>query len=127
MDTALDIISWALLICGSLFSIIGGIGMIRLPDVFTRMHAASLIETMGAVSIFVGLMLQSGLTLVTVKLILMTVFMTFTNPTATHAIARAALGEGLIPLTDDEETEDLSYYVLADSEILTARPSDKEP
>jgi len=127
MDLALDIISWALLICGSVFCIIGGIGMIRLPDVFTRMHAAGVTETLGAVAIFMGLMVQAGLTLVTVKLVLMTIFMMFTNPTATHAVARAALGEGLIPLTHDDENEDLSNYVLADGDFIEPDSQDKEP
>jgi len=127
MEIVLDIISWALLICGGVFCIIGGIGIIRLPDVFTRMHAAGIIDTLGAVAIFMGLMVQAGFTLITVKLALMTIFMMFTNPTATHAVARAALGEGLIPLTYDDEDEDLSDYVLADGELLEPDTNDKEP
>jgi len=126
MENVLDIISWGLMICGGAFSIIGGIGMIRLPDVFSRMHAASVTETMGATTIFIGLMVQAGWTLTTVKLLLMLIFMMFTNPTATHAIARAALGEGLVPLSDGDE-EDLSDYVLADTEMMAPEPDDKEP
>ena len=133
MDIIIDILSWTLLLCGSVFMVIGGIGMIRLPDVFTRMHAASVSETMGAIAIFSGLMLQAGWSLITVKLVLMIVFMMFTNPTATHAIARAALGEGLIPLTDDEDDEnmeDLSGYVLTDiidPDTGDFKTDDKEP
>ena len=126
MEFVLDIISWALLICGSVFCIIGGIGMLRLPDVFTRMHAAGVAETLGAVAIFMGLMVQAGLTLITVKLILMTVFMMFTNPTGTHAVARAALREGLIPLTHDDE-DDFNDYVLADGDLHEPDTNDKEP
>ena len=128
MDYLFDIISWALLICGGVFTLIGGIGVIRLPDVFSRMHAAGIIDTMGAGAIFIALMVQAGWSLITVKLALMLIFMMFTNPTATHAVARAALGEGLIPLTDDEDDdEDLSYYNLADSDLLAGETDDKDP
>ncbi len=126
MESVVDILSWALLICGGVFTIIGGIGMIRLPDVFTRMHAAGVTETMGAGAIFAGLMVQAGWSLITVKLALMAVFMMFTNPTATHAIAKAAMGEGLIPLTDDEDDVDPNDYVLADNELLVLHTDNKE-
>ena len=131
MENVLDVISWGLLICGGVFSIIGGIGTLRLPDVFSRMHAASVTESMGAAAIFIGLMVQAGWTLITVKLVLMLIFMMFTNPTATHAIARAALGEGLTPLTDDDE-DDLGDYVLTDTKMMTLETgtpetNDKEP
>ncbi|HER27249.1 MAG TPA: monovalent cation/H(+) antiporter subunit G [Rhodospirillales bacterium] len=126
MVLALDIVSWALIICGGVFAIIGGIGMIRLPDFFTRIHAAGVIETMGAGAIFAGLIIQAGWSMIAVKLVLMAIFMLFTNPTATHAIARAALGEGLIPLTDDEVEEDLSGYVLSDLDMLELEADSKE-
>ncbi len=126
MESVLDILSWALLICGGVFTIIGGIGMIRLPDVFTRMHAAGVAETMGTGAILAGLMVQAGWSMITVKLALMAVFILFTNPTATHAIAKAAIGEGLIPLTDDEEDIDPNDYVLADNELLVLHTDNKE-
>ncbi len=126
MALALDILSWTLLVCGGIFTIIGGIGMIRLPDVFSRMHSAGITETVGAGAIFVGLMVQAGWSLITVKLALIIVFMLLTNPTATHAIARAALGEGLIPLTDDEDETDPNDYILADSAIQDAPVDDGE-
>ncbi len=92
-----DVISWACLVTGGVFAIIGGIGLLRLPDVFTRMHAAGITDTMGAGLIFVGLMVQAGFTLVTVKLILILFFLLFTSPTATHALAKAALSDGVKP------------------------------
>ena len=67
MALVIDILSWALLLAGCAFMVIGGIGILRLPDVFTRLHAASLTDTAGAGLIALGLMLQSGFTLVTVK------------------------------------------------------------
>jgi multicomponent Na+:H+ antiporter subunit G len=69
-----------------------------MPDFYTRMHAASLIDTLGAGLILAGLMMQAGLTLVTVKLLMVGLLLFFASPTATHAIARAAMGRGLKPL-----------------------------
>ena len=95
-----DILSWVCLITGSLFVLIGAIGIIRLPDVFARMHGAGIIDTLGAGLILAGLMVQAGLTLVTVKLLLILLFLMLTSPTTTHALARAALNGGVKPLLD---------------------------
>ena len=92
--------------------LIGGIGIYRLPDIYTRMHGAGIIDSLGAAMIIAGLMVQAGLTLVTVKLALIIVFLFFTGPTTTHALARAAQAEGVLPLIDDnaDENIDLSQY-----------------
>jgi multicomponent Na+:H+ antiporter subunit G len=92
-----DILSWALILTGGIFGIIGGIGLLRLPDFFSRIHAASITDSMCAPCIIAGLMLQSGLTLVTVKLAFLIVFLFLTSPTASHALAKAALHGGLEP------------------------------
>ena len=97
MDLALDILSWISIVGGSVLCLIGGWGMIRLSDMYTRMHGASIIDTLGIGLILIGLMLQAGLTLITAKLLLILVFIFFTSPTATHALARAALNGGLKP------------------------------
>lgn len=93
----LDAISWILLLIGGAFCVIGAIGLLRMPDFFTRMHAASIVDTLGAAFILLGLMLQAGPTLVTVKLIAIGVLLFFTSPVATHALARAALARGVAP------------------------------
>ena len=98
MAPAFDILSWILLVAGAAFSMIGGIGMHRLPDMYTRMHGAGITDTLGAGLIIAGLIVQGGLTLVTVKLFLILVFLLFTSPTSTHALANAALHGGLKPL-----------------------------
>ena len=98
-----DVISWACIVAGSVFAIIGAIGILRLPDVFSRMHGAGIIDTLGAGLILVGLMFQAGFSLITVKLILIVVFVLYTSPTATHALARAALNGGVNPLTERKE------------------------
>ncbi len=98
MNIMIDILSWISLVAGSIFLIIGTIGLIRFPDFFTRLHAASVVDTLGCILIMMGLMLQAGLSLVTVKLILIMIFILFTSPTAAHALAKAALHGEVKPL-----------------------------
>ncbi len=93
-----DIISWILLIAGSALCLTGALGLLRLPDVFARMHGAGIIDTGGMGLILAGLMIQSGLSFVTLKLFLVALFILYTSPAATHALARAALNGGLKPL-----------------------------
>jgi multicomponent Na+:H+ antiporter subunit G len=97
MATILDVASWALLSAGGLFVLIGGIGALRMPNLYTRMHAASVTDTLGAILVLAGLMLQAGLTLVTVKLAIILLFMLTTSPTASYALASAALLSGIRP------------------------------
>ena len=97
MDMLFDILSWALLAGGSFFIIVGNIGLVRMPELYTRMHAASLVDTLGAGLFIAGLMIQAGLTLISVKLLLMLVFVFFASPTASYALANAALSQGVEP------------------------------
>jgi multicomponent Na+:H+ antiporter subunit G len=97
MEMLLDAASWAFLIVGSAMLVIGGIGVVRLPDVFARMHGAGIIDTLGTCSILIGLMFQAGLNIVSIKLALIVVFIMFTSPTTTYALARAALNGGVRP------------------------------
>ena len=103
MNLLIDAISWVCLVVGGLFCIVGAIGLLRMPDFYTRMHAASVIETLGAGLILFGLMLQAGFTLVAVKLLMLGVLILFVSPTATHALARAGIVRGLRPLLAEEE------------------------
>jgi len=105
MELLIEILSWFLLVGGGIFMLIGGIGVIRLPDLYTRMHGASIIDTMGAVMMFAGMLLQAGFSIVAIKLGLIVFFLMFTSPTTTHALARAALNDGVHPLVEDDETE----------------------
>lgn len=97
MSALFDIASWVCLAAGGLFCVIGAIGLIRMPDFYTRMHAASVTDTLGAGLILVGLMLQAGLTLITAKLVIIGLLIFFMSPTATHALARAAYFRGVQP------------------------------
>ena len=76
---------------GVFFIVVGSIGVVRLPDVYTRLHAAGMTDTMGAGLVLIGLSFQAGLTLITVRLLLIWAFLLFTSPIGTHALARAAL------------------------------------
>lgn len=97
MSLLVDLASWACLVAGGLFCIVGAVGMLRMPDFYTRMHAASVIETLGGGLILLGLMLQAGFTLITVKLLIVALLIFFASPTAAHALARAAMARGLQP------------------------------
>ena len=92
-----DLLSWILLLTGGALVIVGGIGLVRLPDFFSRLHAVSIPDTLGAGLITAGLMVQAGWSLVSLKLLLMLFFLLFTGPTATHALAKAALHANLKP------------------------------
>ena len=92
-----DILGWALMLGGSAFVLIGVIGMLRFPDMYTRLHAASVTETLGAGMLLLGMLLHSTSWLVAVKLVLLGVFLFVTGPTAAHALAKTALHGGLQP------------------------------
>jgi multicomponent Na+:H+ antiporter subunit G len=102
MPLAVDFLSWVLILLGSFFTIVGGIGLLRMPEVFTRMHAASVTDTLGAGFLLFGLMLQAGFSLVTLKLAFILGLIFFLGPVVTHALAQAALHEKIEPvLTED--------------------------
>ncbi len=106
MTSVPDLLSWACLIAGSFFCLVGGIGLLRLPDFYSRMHGSGITDTLGAALVLIGLMIQGGLTLVTVKLIMILILLLSTSPTATHAIAKAAFTAGVEPQLDGgEETQ----------------------
>jgi multicomponent Na+:H+ antiporter subunit G len=95
METALGIASWISLLTGCAFCIIGGIGMIRMPDFYTRSHAAGLTDTFGAALILLGLGFQAGISLIAVKLIFICIFLYITSPTSAHALVKAAYAKGV--------------------------------
>ena len=87
----MGVVSAILLLVGSVFALIGSIGIVRMPDVFTRLHAAGITDTLGAAGVLLGLALKAGFSLLLVQLLLMLAFLLLLNPTACHALARAAL------------------------------------
>ena len=96
-----DVASWILLVGGALFCIIGGIGLLRFPDFYSRLHATALTDTMGAGLMMVGLMLQAGWSLVTLKLVGVLAFLFITGPVASHALVKAAFAHGVKVPEDD--------------------------
>ena len=101
-----DILSWFAILTGSAFLLIGSIGLVRLPDMFTRSHATGVTETLATYLLILGMAFQAGLSLVTVKLIVIALFMFFASPTSTHALTRAALDGGMKPEVDEDRRPD---------------------
>ena len=108
MEMFIDGLSWLLLTLGGLAVLVGGIGALRMPDLYTRMHAASVTDSLGAMLVIFGIMLQAGLSLATIKLAAILLFLLLTSPTSSNALASAALLAGTQPLDDsyDESTEE---------------------
>ena len=95
LDLFINVVSWASIVLGSFLVLLGSIGFFRFPDFWSRLHAASVIDSGGMILIVLGMAFQAGFTLVTVKLALIAIFLIITGPTATHAIANAARVSGL--------------------------------
>lgn len=98
----ISLLSWFCFISGGLLGVIGGIGLHRFPDFYTRLHAAGTTDTLCAALILLGLALQSGFTLATVKLFFIFAFIFLTSPTASHSLANAAVIGGLKPRLDEK-------------------------
>ncbi len=104
-----EVMSWILIVSGSIFVVIGAVGTLRFPDFWSRLHAASITDSAGMILLVAGMCLQAGPTLITVKLLIIGIFLFITGPTSTHAVANAALVTGLRPvegkgLVGDEPT-----------------------
>lgn len=97
MSFLVDLASWLLIIIGSFFIVSGGVGLIRFPDFYSRLHAASMTDTLGIAFILFGLALQAGWSLVLVKLLFIVVLVFITSPTASHALAKAGAYDDLRP------------------------------
>ena len=97
----IDILSGALMISGGVLGVIGGMGMHRFPDFYSRQHAAGVTDILCALLILLGLGLQAGLTLAAFKLLLIFIFLFFSSPASSHAVANAAMHTGLKPVTSD--------------------------
>jgi multicomponent Na+:H+ antiporter subunit G len=106
---AVEIASWASILLGCFFTIVGMLGLVRMPEVFTRMHAVSVTDTLGVGLLILGMALQAGFSLVTLKLLFLLALFFFAGPVVTHALAQACLHEGVKPaLTEDRRSPNLS-------------------
>ena len=100
MTVLVQILSWACLGIGSFFCVVGGLGLLRFPDVYTRTHAATITDTLGASLLLIGLALQAGPTLIALKLLLVLAFLLYTSPVGGHALVKAAYAEGVVAELD---------------------------
>jgi multicomponent Na+:H+ antiporter subunit G len=105
IDLVVQALSAVMILAGSAFVVIGTIGLVRMPELYTRMHAASVTDTLGAGLLLGGLMLQAGLTLVSLKLLFLLALFFFVGPLASHALAQAALHEGVDPLLHEDRRD----------------------
>jgi multicomponent Na+:H+ antiporter subunit G len=105
-DNVLDVVSGVCLAGGALFAMVGGLGIVRFPDFYSRMHGGSITDTMGAGLILGGLMLQSEHWLVTVKLLTILFFLLITSPTSAHALSQSARAHGVEPLLHGQKREE---------------------
>jgi multicomponent Na+:H+ antiporter subunit G len=97
-----EIASWLCILLGAFFTLVGAFGLVRMPEVFTRMHAASVVDTLGVGFLILGLGLQAGFSLIGLKLLFLLALFFFTGPVVTHALAQACLHENVQPaLTED--------------------------
>ncbi len=89
MQVLIDLLTIVFFVLGAFFFMVGTVGLIRLPDALTRVHATTKADTLGLGLIIVGLWLQLGFEIVSIKLLIILVFIWITNPTAAHLIGKA--------------------------------------
>jgi len=99
----LDIVSSILLFAGVFFGLTGAVGLFRFPDFFTRVHAASITDSIAVILIISGLLLQTSFDLNTAKLLFILLFLMITSPTASHALAKSARHGGLLTLGESKQ------------------------
>jgi len=99
------IIAGIFLFLGCFLMLVAAIGVVRFPDFYTRMHAAGKGDTLGQLLVLLALMIHEGLSLVSIKLLLIVAFIFVCSPTATHALAKAAYLSGLRPWTKEEKKD----------------------
>jgi multicomponent Na+:H+ antiporter subunit G len=97
MDMLMNISSGLFLLVGSFLCVSGGVGVLRFPDFYTRMHAVGVTDTLATAMILIGLMLQMPEGIVVLKLIVILLMTLFISPTASHALANAAMNNNLKP------------------------------
>ena len=98
MESVVHILSWLLIVGGSVFVVVGAVGLVRMPDIYTRMHAVGVSDTLGAGLLIAGMMLQAGFGLVSLKLLFLLAIFFFSSPVTAHALAQAALHERIEPI-----------------------------
>ena len=103
LDHILNFISLAFIIAGAFFMLSGSLGILRMPDFFTRIHPSGVIDSFGAPLILIGVAVHFGFSLISGKIILLVLFLLITNPTATHVLSQSAIVGKLKPLLRDKK------------------------
>lgn len=124
MSMFVEILSWLAILSGSVFLIIGAWGTVKFPDFWSRLHAVSVTDSAGMILLTLGMCLQAGFTLITFKLILIGVFLFITGPTATHAVANAALVSGFRPKEGTGLTSELESATPMTADGISQREGD---
>ena len=101
------VVAGVFLLIGCFFIMVAAVGIVRFPDFFSRMHPAGKSDTLGQAMVLLGLMVYEGFTFVSVKLVLIVLFVFIANPTSTHALAKAAYISGLKPWSRKEDGPDV--------------------
>lgn len=105
-QTAVSLAAHALLLLGFFFIFTGVLGILRLPDFYTRLHAMGKCDTLGVALMVLGVAMLTDATIQSIKILLIIVFVFLANATSTHALGRAALRAGLKPWTRDDTAEE---------------------
>ena len=108
MAMLVDLLSGLFITLGVIALLIGSLGLVRLPDLFSRTHAVGMMDTAGVGFIILGLIVHEGLTLISFKLALVGIFLFFTSPISTHAVVQGAFRGGLRPVTHDPQDKGVS-------------------
>ena len=109
-------IAYIFIFLGLIFIFFGTLGIIRFPDIYTRLQTSSKCDAAGAVAILVGLMVREGLNSLSLRILVILLFLLLTNPVSTHAIARSAAIRGIKPwrnkkIQRKERRIKIKYYV----------------
>jgi multicomponent Na+:H+ antiporter subunit G len=102
VDSVREVLGWLFIVPGAMFCVIGGVGLLRFPEFYSRMHAAGITDTLGAALVLIGLMFQSADWTIALKLVVILFFLYVTSPTAAHALIHAAYTSGHEPLLADD-------------------------
>ena len=102
----LEIIGWGCMAAGSFFILSGAVGLLRMPDFFTRLHPAVMNDSAGLTLMLLGLLLLMPLGIISAKILLVILFSMITSSTAAHALAKAAIHSGVKPHLKEEERKD---------------------
>jgi len=118
MNSVYEIIGAILILIGSIFLFLGGLGIFRMPDVYNRLQAGTKATTLGAMSVILGvgfMKLDMGWTWM-VKLIIIIIFIAYSNPISSHALARAMYRRKRYPIIKSTEPNMDAYREVIDNE-----------